>query len=79
MALCESLFRFVSLGMFGMFRWVCMFRSLCFSKMQATRPRCNQFFAVGYVAYARTCVICENWSKNYYQLGATNQVQGAKL
>jgi hypothetical protein len=58
-ALREIRVQYVSLDMFGMFRWVSMFRSLCFSKMQATRPRCNLFFCC--------VVIRESWSKNYYQ------------
>jgi hypothetical protein len=74
MALCGSCFWFVSLGIFGMFRWVYMFRSLCFSKMQATRPRCNQFFTVlrmhVLASFVRTRA--KTTTKDYYQ------EQGAK-
>jgi hypothetical protein len=63
-AVFESIFWYVSLGMFAMFRWVYMLRSVCFSKMQATWARCNHF------------LLCHMWTQFCHFWKLTRQ--GAK-
>jgi hypothetical protein len=59
------------LDMFGMFRWVCMFHSLCLAKMQGTREEDATSFCS--VVYERSSVIYDN------SPGKAKTVEGAKL